>query len=266
MNRITLFADLIFPLPIEGTFTYRIPFELNDAVQPGLRVVVQFGKKKVYTALVRSIHENPPQKYIPKYVLAVLDEKPLVNEKQFAFWEWMADYYMSTLGEVMNAALPGALKLASESKVVLNPDFDRDYKKLNEKEYLIVEALELQKVLSLSDVESISEQKKVFPLIKTLIEKKVILLEEELKEKYIPKIETYVQLAEDYQSDAALKLLFDQLEKRAYKQLEVLMAYLQMAPNTGMQFPEIKKSILLNRVENGTAAYSALEKKAFLFR
>ncbi len=261
MNRITLFADLIFPLPIEGTFTYRIPFELNDAVQPGLRVVVQFGKKKVYTALVRSIHENPPQKYIPKYVLAVLDEKPLVNEKQFAFWEWMADYYMSTLGEVMNAALPGALKLASESKVVLNPDFDRDYKKLNEKEYLIVEALELQKVLSLSDVESISEQKKVFPLIKTLIEKKVILLEEELKEKYIPKIETYVQLAEDYQSDAALKLLFDQLEKRAYKQLEVLMAYLQMAPNTGMQFPEIKKSTLLNRVENGTAAYSALEKK-----
>ncbi len=198
MDRITLFAELIFPLPVEGSFTYRIPLEMNDHVQVGMRVVVQFGKKKVYTALVRSVHEVPPVKYIPKYVLAVLDEKPIVNEKQFAFWEWMAGYYMCTLGEIMNAALPGALKLASESKVVLSPEFDGDYKNLNEKEYLIVEALEIQKVLSISDVENISELKKVFPLIKTLIEKKVILLEEELKEKYVPKIETYVQLAEAF--------------------------------------------------------------------
>jgi primosomal protein N' (replication factor Y) len=261
MNRITLFAELIFPLPIEGTFTYRIPFELNDSVEIGMRVVIQFGKKKVYTALVRSIHEIPPTKYAPKYVLAVLDEKPIVNEKQFAFWEWMAGYYMCTLGEIMNAALPAALKLASESKVVLHPEFDGDYKKLNEREYLIVEALEIQNVLSISDVENISELKKVFPLIKTLIEKKVVLLEEELKEKYVPKIETYVQLTEQFQSDEALKLLFDQLEKRAYKQLEILMAYLNLCSLEYDNFPEIKKSILNGRVENGAAAYSALEKK-----
>lgn len=261
MERITLFAELIFPLPIEGTFTYRIPFEMNEEVQVGMRVIVQFGKKKVYTALVRSIHKDLPLKYIPKYILSVLDEKPIVNEKQFKFWEWMADYYMSTLGEVMNAALPGALKLASESKVVLHPEFDGDYKKLNEKEYLIVEALEIQKVLSLSDVEAISEHKKIFPLIKTLIEKKVILLEEELKEKYIPKIETYVQLSPAYQNDEALKPLFDQLEKRAYKQLEILMAYMNLAAQNQEQFPEIKKSILVNLVENGAAAYAALEKK-----
>ena len=261
MERITLFAELIFPIPVEGSFTYRIPLELNELVQVGMRVVVQFGKKKVYTALVRSIHEIPPTTYASKYVLAVLDEKPIVNEKQFVFWEWMADYYMCTLGEVMNAALPGALKLASESKVVLSPEFDGDYKNLNEKEYLIVEALEIQKVLSISDVENISELKKVFPLIKTLIEKKVILLEEELKEKYIPKIETYVQLADDYQSDEALKTLFDQLEKRAYKQLEILIAYLNLSSEENDNFPEIKKSILINRVENGASAYAALEKK-----
>jgi len=261
MERITLFAELIFPIPVEGSFTYRIPLELNELVQVGMRVVVQFGKKKVYTALVRSIHEIPPTTYASKYVLAVLDEKPIVNEKQFVFWEWMADYYMCTLGEVMNAALPGALKLASESKVVLSPEFDGDYKNLNEKEYLIVEALEIQKVLSISDVENISELKKVFPLIKTLIEKKVILLEEELKEKYIPKIETYVQLADDYQSDEALKPLFDQLEKRAYKQLEVLMAYLNLSAQSQEQYPEIKKAILVKQVENGASAYATLEKK-----
>lgn len=261
MERITRFAELIFPLPVEGSFTYRVPFELNDSVQVGMRVVVQFGKKKVYTALVRSIHEVPPVKYAPKYVLAVLDEKPIVNEKQFAFWEWMANYYMSTLGEIMNAALPGALKLASESKVVLHPEFDGDYKKLNEKEYLIVEALETQNVLSITDVESITEHKKVFPLIKTLIEKKVVLLEEELKEKYIPKIETYVQLVEDYQTEEALRALFDILEKRAYKQLEVLMAYLNLGSQSQEQYPEIKKAILVKQIENGASAYVALEKK-----
>jgi len=261
MDRITLFAELIFPLPIEGTFTYRIPFELNDSVGVGMRVVVQFGKKKVYTALVRSVHEQAPVKYIPKYVLAVLDDKPIVNEKQFTFWEWMAEYYMCTLGEIMNAALPGALKLASESKVVLHPEFDGDYKKLNEKEYLIVEALEMQKVLSITDVESISELKKVFPLIKTLIEKKVVLLEEELKEKYIPKIETYIQLSADYQNDKALKVLFDQLEKRAYKQLEVLMAYISLSSQNQEQFPEIKKAMLVNLVDKGASAYASLEKK-----
>lgn len=261
MNRITRFAELIFPLPVEGSFTYRLPLELNDSVEIGMRVVVQFGKKKVYTALVRSIHEVPPVKYTPKYVLAVLDEKPIVNEKQFVFWEWMASYYMTTLGEIMNAALPSALKLASESKVVLHPEFDGDYQKLNEKEYLIVEALEIQKVLSLSDVESISEHKKIFPLIKTLIEKKVILLEEELKEKYIPKIETYVQLVEDYQTEETLRELFNILEKRAYKQLEVLMAYLHLSSQSQEKYPEIKKAILVKQIENGASAYAALEKK-----
>lgn len=261
MNRITRFAELILPLPVEGSFTYRIPFELNDRIELGMRVVVQFGKKKVYTALVRSVHENPPVKYVPKYVLAVLDEKPIVNEKQFKFWDWMAEYYMTSLGEIMNAALPGALKLASESKVVLHPEFDGDYKKLNEKEYLIVEALETQNILSISDVESITEYKKVFPLIKTLIEKKVVLLEEELKEKYVPKIETYVQLVEDYQTEEALKELFDLLEKRAYKQLEVLMAYLNLTAQSQEKYPEIKKAILVKSVENGASAYAALEKK-----
>jgi primosomal protein N' (replication factor Y) len=261
MDRITLFAELIFPLPIEGSFTYRVPYELNEEVIIGKRVIVQFGKKKVYTALVTNIHENPPQKYVPKYVLAVLDQKPIINQKQLAFWEWMATYYMCNIGEVMNAALPGAFKLASESKVVLHPDFDKAYKNLNEKEYLIVEALEIQKILSLTDVESISEQKKIFPLIKTLIEKKVILLEEELKEKYIPKIETYVQLSAEYQSDEAMQPLFNQLEKRAYKQLEILMAYLRMCADADEAFPEIKKAILVKQVENGASAYAALEKK-----
>jgi primosomal protein N' (replication factor Y) len=261
MDRITRFAELIFPLPIDGPFIYRIPFELNEEAEVGKRVVVQFGKKKVYAALIRTVHENPPKNFIPKYVLAVLDEKPIVNEKQFLFWEWIADYYMSTLGEVMNAALPSALKLSSESKLVLHPEFAGDYSNLNDKEYLIVEALELQNSLSLSDVENIVEQKKIYPLIKTLIEKRVVLMEEELNEKYSPKFETYVVLHADFQKEEALKALFDQLEKRAYKQVEVLMAYLSIGFSGGKNFLEVKKSLLFKQVENAAAAFAALEKK-----
>jgi len=261
MERITFFVELIFPLPLEGTFTYRVPQELNEFVKPGIRVVVQFGKKKIYTALVRSVHQNPPQNFTPKYVLSVLDNEPIVNQKQFLFWEWMSGYYLSTLGEVMQAALPAAFKLASETKVVLHPNFDGDMSELNEKEYLIVEALEMQHILSLSDVEAILEQKKIIPLIKTLIEKKVILLEEELKEKYSPKFEAYVHLAEAYQNKEALKDLFDSLEKRAYKQLEILIAYLHLSADSLEDYPEIKKAVLLKQVQNGASAYPALEKK-----
>jgi len=118
MDRITLFAEILLPLPIPGTFTYRIPFALNDTVKQGQRVSVQFGRRHVYAGLITDIHERPPQKGIPKYILSILDEKPLVNPLQFQFWKWIAGYYMSTLGEVMNVALPSAFKLSSESKVV----------------------------------------------------------------------------------------------------------------------------------------------------
>ncbi|MDD4214394.1 MAG: primosomal protein N', partial [Bacteroidales bacterium] len=93
MERITLFADLILPLPLPGFYTYRVPFEMNNQLHRGQRVVVQFGKKKIYTALVYSIHQNVPKNFQPKYILSILDEKPIVNEKQFSFWEWMVNYY-----------------------------------------------------------------------------------------------------------------------------------------------------------------------------
>ncbi len=96
MDRITLFAEVLLPLPIPGTFTYRVPFALNEVIKRGQRVSVQFGRRRVYAGLVTELHEHPPQKGTPKYILSILDEKPLVNALQFQFWKWMADYYMST--------------------------------------------------------------------------------------------------------------------------------------------------------------------------
>ncbi len=245
MERITLFVEILLPLPIPGSFTYRVPFDLNREMEIGKRVVVQFGRQKIYTGLVKEIHQIAPTKYTPKYILSILDPSPIVNKLQLKFWDWIADYYMCHPGEVMNVALPSALKLASETRIVQNPDFDGDTSNLNEKEYLIAEAIDIQKVLTLTEVSRIVEFKKVIPLIKNLIEKKVVLTEEEVKDRYRPKVETFVSLKAEYRSDEKLREIFDVLEKRAFKQLELLMTYIRLVKDFKNENAGIKKADLL---------------------
>ena len=152
MERKTLFAEVIIPLSLPKTLTYRVPKELNEVAAVGKRVVVQLGKKKLYAALVRELHEKAPTAYQAKYLEAVIDEHPIVNEIQLKMWDWMAGYYMANLGDVMTAALPGNFKLASETKVLLNENWDGVEDNLSDKEFLVVDALQIQGVLSLIDI------------------------------------------------------------------------------------------------------------------
>ena len=121
VDRVTLFADVILPLPLPKLYTYRIPFEMNDEVLIGARVIVQFGSKRVLSCIVADIHDQAPADYQAKYILDVLDDTPIVTVPQLKLFKWIADYYMCTLGEVINAALPSALKLSSESRIQLHP-------------------------------------------------------------------------------------------------------------------------------------------------
>ena len=114
-DRKTLFVEVILPLAIAKNYTYRVPFELNNLIAVGKRVVVQFGKSKLYTAVVSAISEQAPEKYEAKYILEILDDRPVVTNQQLHFWKWLSEHYMCFEGEVMNAALPSALKLGSTS-------------------------------------------------------------------------------------------------------------------------------------------------------
>ncbi len=105
-ERTTLFADVILPLAVPNLYTYRIPHDWNEMVKPGQRVVVQFGKNKLYMALVKNIHTAPPKGYQAKYIEDVLDAIPIVNEIQLKFWDWINAYYLCTPADVLNAALP----------------------------------------------------------------------------------------------------------------------------------------------------------------
>ena len=180
------FADVILPLPLQNTFTYEVPSEFKG-VQAGMRVVVQFGQKKFYTAIVFKIHNETPKNYRAKLIINVLDHQPIISNQQFKLWEWIANYYCCSLGDVMHSALPSVLKLSSETKLKIE-QVEIDKKNLNDKEFLVVEALEFQNELTLNEVSKILNQKTIFPTIKSLLERKIISLLEELNEEYRPNI------------------------------------------------------------------------------
>ncbi len=259
-QRKTLFVEVILPLAITKTYTYRVPAELNSVIEVGKRVVVQFGKSRIYTAIIYKISEIPPELYEAKYILEVLDESLVVNTTQIQLWEWIAEYYLCNLGDVMQAALPAALKLASETRIILLPDSGYDKQELSDKEYLIVDALEIQPELRVSDITKLLGQKTVFPLLKLLFEKGIIHISEEITERYKPRRKGFISLNPFYEDPANKKALFQVLE-RAPKQLDVLLAYLKLSKHQ----PDILKSQILEENNNGNAALKALiDKEIFI--
>jgi len=254
----TLFADVVAPVPVEGTFSYRVPQELNDEIKVGQRVAVQFGPKKVISAIVVRISEDVPKVTNIKYILGILDPQPVVNNIQLEFWKWVSQYYMCYVGEVMHAALPPALKLSSESAIRLSPAFVLDSEPLNDYEYLIVEALRTQPRLTVSEVTKIVNYNKVMPLIKTMIDKHIIIMEEELEEKYKARTETFVALAPEYASDESMSALMDKLNKSAPKQLDVLMAFVMLG---GGLENDVARTALLKRASATSSILNALVDK-----
>ena len=257
-ERVTLFAEILLPLPLPGTFTYRIPFELNDKVKVGQRAVVQFGKAKVMSGLIVSVTNDVPDYNNVKYILDILDDDPIVNEKQLKLWDWITSYYMCYQGEVMQAALPSALKLSSESKISMAEDYLIDSEVLSDNEFLIVEALQIQPQLTITEVSKIIGYKKVMPLVKTMIEKKIIVMQEELQQKYKAKYERYVRLSNAYREEDKVHELMDGLSKRAYKQLEILMAFFVLG---GSSDNDVLASDLMKKADATSSILSALVDK-----
>jgi len=242
-ERVTYFADVLLPLPLPKHFTYRVPHEMSDMVSKGKRVVVPFGKKKLYTGIITAIKESPPQGYEAKYISDILDDVPLISEKMLEFWEWIARYYMCTEGEVMQAALPTAFKPESQTIITLPAILPDPLPELEDKEYLIYEALQIHETLDLEQISEILQIKNIFPVIRNLLAKEIIAIHEELKEIYKPKLITCVLLHEDYADEVALNALFERLEKKL-PQTQLLMAWLVLKQEKQVL---VQKSDLLKR-------------------
>ena len=264
-ERKTLFADIILPVPVHQLFTYRIPFEMNDFIYAGIRVVVPFGKSKLLTGIVINVHENIPANYQAKYIEHVLDDSPIIKQEQFKLWQWISDYYMAPIGDVMNAALPSNFKLASETKIVLHPDYNNDYSQLDDRQYQIVEALEIRETLDLKEISEIVGIKTIQPIIKVLMDKKVVFTLEELNNKFTPKTAIYIVLNEKYLDNDQLESLIQQLEtkKTTHKQLENLLLLIREGNyNNGKIEPVLRKQ--LESVGASISTLNTLEKNGYI--
>jgi len=253
------YAEVIMALALPKTYTYAVPAHLKNKLQKGSRVEVGLGKNKRYAGIVKSISPQKPAGFTPRDIFAVLDEEPLVSEKQLQLWEWIADYYMCTEGEVMAAALPSNFKLSSETIVVYNEEYGEDFSDLEHDEYLVAEALLIKKELKLTEIQQILDASHVYPVVKRLIDKKVCWVWESLKEKYKPKTEVFVVLNDIYQDEEKLAALLNDWG-RGPKQLELLLAYLHLQKTEG----EVTQPELLKKSGATAAQLKGLESKHIL--
>ncbi len=220
------FIEVILPLSLPKTFTYNVSEAEFDYIKIGMRVAVPFGKNKIYTALVVDLHRNSPTLYEAKEIHQILDEKPIVNEFQIEHWNWIASYYMCTIGDVFRCAMPSAFILESETIISQKKDNAVDENELSDDEFLIYEALQHQSSLKVQDIIAILNKKNIFPVVQKLLNKNVLSLQEEIQEEYKPKLIRYIRLHEAYTSDESLIALLDSL--KGAKQKEVLMHYFQL--------------------------------------
>lgn len=246
------FVEVVLPLSLAKTFTYSVSEAEFHYIKKGMRVAVPFGKSKMYTALVVGIHQNEPTLYEAKEIHQIIDEKPIVTEIQIAHWQWIASYYMCAIGDVYRGAMPSALLLESETVISQKQDFFVDESLLSDDEFLVFQALQQQSSLKVQDIMSILNKKNIFPVIQKLIDKNILVLQEEILESYKPKLVRYVRLHSKYDSNVGLGELLETL-KSANKQKEIVLSYFQLSATE-------KKPITVKKLVEAANSSSAIIK------
>jgi primosomal protein N' (replication factor Y) len=257
----SLYAQVIIPLALPTTYTWSIPTSFQESVQVGMRVEVQLKNKK-YAGIIKNLFKEKPAAFTPKEIINVLDNEPLVYPSQLQLWEWMSSYYLCSEGEVMQAAIPSNLKLSSESILIWNEEAEADLNDgslFSDEEFIVAQALEIKKELRLSEVQQLLDVNHVYPIIKSLIDKKVCYVWEELKDKYKVKTETYLSLHSNYHNEDKLADLLNNWSK-APKQMELLLSYLHLIKTVG----EVTQTALLKKSSATTAQLKGLIDKQIL--
>jgi primosomal protein N' (replication factor Y) len=251
------YARIILPLALDQTYTYEIPTEMQDQVDIGSRVEIQFGSKKLYAGIVHEITQVADVGKKIKSIQSVLDDSPILGEKQLSLWKWIANYYMCSLGEVMLAALPGGLKLASETIIVRNEEMIAEAELHSDDEFLILEALEFQEELTVAQIQQIVNKKTVFPLINKMLYKNLILTKEELNHKYKAKVVSVITLNEAYVDKIADAV---SLVEKYEKQVNCLLAFIPLSKN----HEYVTKTLLQKKADVGYSTIKSLIKKGIL--
>jgi len=220
----SVYADVLLPLALPRTYTYAVPVEFHDLLKKGIRVEVPL-RNKLYSGLILLVHRNKPATKT-RNIVSVLDAEPIIEERQIEFWNWLAEYYCADLGAVMNVALPSGLKLASETKLLINHDSGWESMELTDDQYLVSEALSIQNELTIQQIQDILDKKTVYPLIKELLHKGVLVIKEELMHKFKEKKASFIRATEEFVDKVEHAL---ELTTRSELQSRAVLSYYSLA-------------------------------------
>lgn len=256
----TLFCQVLLPLHLPSGFTYRIPLELYDKVKVGVRVAVQFGKKKIYSGIVAQIHDRVPEVSSVKYILEIIDSSPIINEKTLSFYDWIASYYMCYVGDVISAGMPALLRLRSESKLVVSEEFSAEVDKLTSRQLEILNIVDEKVCISIDEISNRFSEKGILPEITQMVNEKILAIDEQLEEKYKPKLNPYIVLSSDYDTPEKKAELIQSLssKKTSENQLQTFLLFLSESQGKAV----VEKSSFQEKC-NKSSLQTLLKKQVF---
>ncbi len=265
-SKARLYAEVILPLPLFGTFTYSIPTTLEGKAAVGHRVIVPFGRKKYYTGIIESITPVAPEEFEVKDISSVLDPWPVVKHPQLKLWEWIAEYYLCTAGDVYKAAVPAGLKVESETFIELNPDYEEiPDARMTDREAIIMQSLDHNGKMTPAEISKKTGLNSIESTISSMVERRMLIIAEKLIERYRPKKETLVRLAVDRNDNEAMHKVFDAV-KGAKKQEMMLITLLDNLNKRQQQQlpPEVPRQHLLEQSGLSPAILAALASKGIV--
>lgn len=255
------YAQIVLPLNLKGSFTYKVPEELISVIQLGMRVLVPFGGKKIYTGIVFELHDNAPEGFVAKEVISILDDQPILPKEQINFWNWLSEYYLCGLGEIYRFAFPSSLKLESETYLKLKPNITVDFENLDVNEMYLIQSLEVRQLINLTDIEAFIPKKDIIKTINSLIDLQYIEIDEKIAEKYKAKEVAFVKISAEVLSNRNLTDILLKLNK-APKQKDLFLAILEKQT----EHPDIpiKKSELFEDGYFGSSHFKSLADKGLV--
>ncbi|WP_213278588.1 replication restart helicase PriA [Chryseobacterium indologenes] len=255
------YAQIVLPLNLKGSFTYKVPEEMMSEIQAGMRVLVPFGGKKIYTGIVFELHDNAPENFTAKEIISMLDDKPIVPEEQIRFWNWLSEYYLCSLGEIYRFSFPSSLKLESETYLKLKPGIVVDFENLDVNEMYLIQALEVRQLINLTDIEAFIPKKDIIKTINSLIDLQYIEIDEKIAEKYKAKEVAYVRIKDEVLANQNLTEILLKLN-RAQKQKDLFLLILEK--QTENPDAHIKKSELFEDGYFGSSHFKPLADKGLV--